>query len=195
MRYSAHAGIGVLTRLWSKPERRLQLLGLVIGLSIAIVVWALSSHISAPKLIGYPSVFFLSFLGSVSMVLPVPALFATCGSGLFGLNPLAVGVLAGLGEAIGEISGYAVGYGGASVFEKREFYQKVKHWMERRGMLVILLVSVIPNPAFDLVGIAAGGVRFPIYKFLGVVWVGKTLKGIMIAYACYYSINLLPWLD
>ena len=192
----AIGNIGVLSRLWSKPERRLPLLGLIFGLSIIIAVWALRDVLSASiaSMAGYPGVFFLSFLGSVSMVLPVPGLLSVCGVSLL-LNPFIIGLLAGAGETIGEISGYAVGYGGGSIVEKRAFYPKLKRWMERRGTLVIFLVSIIPNPVFDVVGIAAGSVKFPIVRFLTVVWIGKTLKGIMVGYTCFYGVTLLPWVD
>ena len=192
----AFGSIGALSRLWSKPEHRLPLLGLVLGLSIIITVWALRDVLSASiaSMAGYPGVFFLSFLGSVSMVLPVPGLLSVCGVSLL-LNPFFIGLLAGAGETIGEISGYAVGYGGGSIVEKCTFYPKLKRWMERRGTLVIFLVSLIPNPVFDVVGIAAGSVKFPIVRFLTVVWIGKTLKGIMVGYTCFYGVTLLPWVD
>ena len=144
--------------------------------------------------LGYPGVFLLSFLGSFSMVLPVPGLISLCASGGF-LNPYVAGLFAGVGEAIGELSGYAVGYGGKAVVEKHAFYQRVQVWMERRGTLVIFLVSVIPNPIVDVVGIAAGATRYPLFRFLGVVLAGKILKGVAVAYACHAGFQLLPWLD
>ena len=175
---------------------------LVLGLGLALVIgvtaiWLLRADYSDPdywKSLGYPGVVFLSFLGSVSMVLPVPALIAQCGVSTF-LHPLVLGLLAGAGEAVGEVSGYAVGYGGGSVVEKRSFYPKVKRWMERRGSVAVFLVCAIPNPFVDVVGVAAGGVRFPIRRFLLAAWVGKTVKGLMVAYTCHYGIEQLPWVS
>ena len=146
------------------------------------------------KLVGYPGVFFLSFLGSVTMILPVPGLLSVCGFSTT-LSPFLLGILAGIGETLGEISGYAVGYGGGSVVEKHRIYIRLKRWMEQRGILVLFLVSIIPNPIFDLVGIAAGAVKFPILRFLATVWVGKTLKGMMVGYTCFYGLNQLPWVN
>ena len=184
---------GGLAQIWSRTERR-QLVVLAVGLGIIAAVWSLRGFIASAKLAGYPGVFFLSFLGSVSMVLPVPGLISLCGFSLV-LNPFLLGLLAGVGETIGEISGYAVGYGGGSVIEKRRFYPKLKYWMERRGIVVLFVVSLIPNPVFDVVGIAAGSVRFSLPRFLATVWAGKTLKGIMVGYTCFYGISLLPWVD
>ena len=194
MSVGAQRRVNGLVRLWSKRERRIQLLALVVGLGIIISVWGLRDYISDARLVGYPGVFALSFLGSAAMVLPVPGLAAVCALSLK-LSPFLLGLLAGIGETIGELSGYAVGYGGGSVIEKRGFYPKLKGWMERRGVLILFLVSLIPNPVFDLVGITAGGVRFPIHKFLLTVWAGKTLKGLLVGYTCYYGYSMLPWVD
>ena len=65
--------------------------------------------------------------------------------------------------------------------------------MERRGTLVIFVVSLVPNPVFDVVGIAAGATRFPFLRFMLTVLAGKCLKGILVAYACYHGFKLLPW--
>ena len=63
------------------------------------------------------------------------------------------------------------------------------------GVFVILVMSVIPNPLFDLVGITAGGVRYPLPRFLVTVLIGKTIKGILVAYSCYYGVTFLPWVE
>ena len=63
--------------------------------------------------------------------------------------------------------------------------------MRRRGWLVLFLVSLVPNPIFDIVGIAAGALHYPVWRFLGLVWAGKILKFGGIAYACTYSAGWL----
>jgi len=67
--------------------------------------------------------------------------------------------------------------------------------MERRGFLTLFVLSAIPNPVFDLAGIAAGMVGFPVAKFLLACWLGKTLKGVVVAYLGSLSVDLVePWL-
>lgn len=146
------------------------------------------------KTLGYPGVFLLSLLASGGLVLPIPSMAAVCGAAGLNLNLIAVGFLSGLGETIGEISGYAIGYGGRSVIENRDSYKKIRRWVIKRGSLVLLVVSAIPNPFFDVVGIAAGGLRYPIGKFLAIVWVGKTTKGLAMAYTCYWVVQWVMWL-
>ena len=185
-------------RLWLKYQRMLPVVFLVLALVFALVVWLLRSYISALKLAGYPGVFFLNFLGAVSMVLPVPGILSLCGLSV-ALNPFVLGVLAGMGESLGESSGYAVGYGGDTIFERFAVYRnlrpRVQRWMEKRGVLVLFLVSAFPNPIVDVVGIAAGSVRFPFLRFMMIVLSGKIIKGLMIAYTCQYGVTLLPWVS
>ena len=171
---------------------------LVLAVAFAVVVWSLKSYISALKLAGYPGVFFLNFLGAVSMVLPVPGILSLCGLSV-ALHPFVLGALAGLGETLGETSGYAVGFGGDTIFERFAVYRnlrpRVQRWMEKRGALVLFLVSAIPNPIVDVVGIAAGSVRYPFLRFMLIVLSGKIIKGLMIAYTCQYGVTLLPWVS
>ena len=181
-------------------ESRIQLLALCAGLvvvGIVFGVWMLMggvANVSWWKALGYPGVFLLSLLASGGMVFPIPSLAATCGAAGLGLNLFVVGILAGLGETIGELSGYAIGYGGQSVLQRRRMYARVRSWMDRWGTYVVLTLSIIPNPIFDFMGMAAGALRYPIKRFLIVVWVGKTAKGIIVAHACYWIVQWVEWL-
>jgi len=109
-------------------------------------------------------------------------------------NPLLAGVVSGAGMALGELSGYLAGYGGTAIVdtEDRMLFQRLQNWMERRGFLTILLLSAMPNPVFDLAGVAAGMSRFPLRLFLFAAFLGKSIKGLVFAMAGYQS---LPWLD
>ena len=181
-------------------ESRIQLLALCAGLvvvGVVIGVWMLVGGVADAnwwKALGYPGVFLLSLLASGGMVFPIPSLAATCGAAGLGLNLFIVGVLAGLGETIGELSGYAIGYGGQSVLQRRRMYARVRGWMDRWGTYVVLILSVIPNPIFDFMGMAAGALRYPIKRFLIVVWIGKTAKGVIVAHACYWIVQWVEWL-
>ncbi len=201
MSNEALSAVTGFARQLSRMQRRLQLALLFLAIALIGGVSALlllSGSLSDVESLGYPGVFLLSFLGSFAMVLPVPGLIAVCGAGGIELNPLLVGLLSGTGETIGEISGYGLGYGGRGVFENSRFrgvIDKLEEWMKRRGTLVLFLVSVIPNPLFDLVGIAAGGARYPVGKFFGIVFLGKTLKGVLVASTCFYGVTLMPWVN
>lgn len=193
-RLGALVDLPALRLLWSGHDRRVQIAVLLVAVVVIAAVWYFRGYFSSIEAVGYPAVFLLSLLGSVSMVMPVPGLLSVCSTSVV-LDPLLVGVVAGVGETIGETSGYALGYGGGSVVERHRAYPKVKRWMEERGALVIFAVSVIPNPVFDVVGVAAGAVRYPVVRFFGIVLLGKVLKGVMVAYTCDFGITHLPWVS
>ena len=161
--------------------RLVQFAFLFAGLALVVVAGVFRDAVPNLATVGYAGVFLLSFLGSAAMVLPVPGLISLCAvSGE--LNPFALGMLAATGETIGEVSGYAVGFGGRGLVERSRTYTRILWWMRKRGWIVILLVSIIPN-------------RYPMARFLGIVFVGKTIKGLTIAYACSWVIELLPWVN
>ncbi len=144
---------------------------------------------------GYLGVFLISLLGNATVIFPVPSLAVVFAGGSV-LNPLLVGLVAGVGEPLGELTGYLAGYGGSAVIENRERFEQIKNWMERRGFITLFVLAAIPNPFFDLAGIAAGMLRFPVTKFLLACWMGKTTKALILAYLGSLSINLLqPWLQ
>ena len=47
----------------------------------------------------------------------------------------------------------------------------------------VAVLAFIPNPFFDLAGIAAGALKLPLIPFLVWVLIGKTLKMLVFAYA------------
>lgn len=100
-----------------------------------------------------------------------------------------VGLVAGLGEALGETTGYLAGFGGSAVVENKELYARLHYWMEKHGMLTIFVLSVIPNPVIDLAGITAGALKYSFYKFMLALWVGKTIKTLIFAWAGAHSVN------
>ena len=90
---------------------------------------------------------------------PIPSLAATCAAAGLELNLFTGGILFGLGEIIGELPGYAIGYGGRSVIRGRKPYIRVRQWMSHWGMPIILIVNTKLGTRF--VGISAGALRYP----------------------------------
>ena len=67
---------------------------------------------------GYLGVFLSSLIGTATIILPVPSFFIIVFSGTV-LNPLAVGIIGGIGAAIGEMTSYFAGYGGRALINKK----------------------------------------------------------------------------
>jgi membrane protein DedA with SNARE-associated domain len=130
---------------------------------------------------GYLGVFLISLLLNATIILPAGnfLVIATLGAALS--FPL-VGILGGLGAAIGEFTGYAAGYSGQAIIKKRKLYTRLEGWMKKWGSLTIFVLSAAPL-FFDLAGIAAGVLRFPVWKFFIACWLGRTVLYIAIAWA------------
>jgi membrane protein YqaA with SNARE-associated domain len=149
-----------------------------VGITVGIIL--LRDHVREFAVYGYPGIFVISLLGNATLILPAPSfavVFAVGGA----LNPLLVGATAGLGAALGEMTGYLAGVGGRSVVEQRELYQRFERLMRRYGMLVVFVLAAIPNPAFDVGGMVAGALRMPLWRFLLAGWAGKSIRFTLLA--------------
>lgn len=173
---------------------RMRVAAIVFSLLITAAIVAFRGQLRALARYGYVGVFLIGVLGNATVVLPVPSLAVVfAGGGV--LNPLLVGLIAGIGEPLGELTGYMAGYGGSAIVEERARFERIHDWMQRRGFITLFVLSAIPNPLFDLAGIAAGMLHFPVWRFLLACWLGKTLKALVIAYLGSFSLGLLaPWL-
>ncbi|MBN1401755.1 MAG: VTT domain-containing protein [Anaerolineae bacterium] len=173
---------------WRRYQSQILALSFSVAITASVVIFR--DQLLALRGYGYLGVFFIAVLGNATVFFPVPGLAAVFAGGSV-LNPTLVGLIAGVGEPLGELSGYLAGYGGSAVVEDRLRYERLRGWMERRGFLTIFVLSAIPNPIFDLAGVTAGILRFPISRFLLACWLGKTLKAFVVAYLGSVS---LPWL-
>lgn len=146
---------------------------------------------------GYIGLFAISLISAASIVLPMPGAAAIAGAGAFldpilGIPvPLLVGLVAGPAEALGELTGYAAGYGGSVLFRERSFYPRVKEWMGRRGLMTMFLLSSFPNPLVDVAGVAAGAVHMRLRHFFLGVLLGKVFKNIYLAAGGLASAELI----
>lgn len=137
---------------------------------------------------GYAAVFLVGLVSNATLVLPVPGLaVSSVLGGIF--NPWIVGLVGGVGQALGEVVGYMAGYSGQAWVNETPTYHRLTGWMQRYGLLTIFVLALVPNPIFDLGGITAGALRFPLWKFLVSCTAGKVIKNIIFALAGYYGIE------
>ena len=175
-----------------KPNLRttiLRVLAILAVIAITIYTYSLRDRIEEFQALGYPGIFLVALIANATILLPAPgaALVAAVGA-IF--NPIGVGIAAGTGGAIGELSGYLAGFSGQAVIERTDVYAKIKPWVNKYGGWAILVLSAIPNPLFDVAGIAAGIAKMRFWTFLFFVWIGQMIKMTLFAYAGRYSIDL-----
>ena len=163
---------------------------LTIGIFAAIIMYR--DQIVDLKGYGYLGIFLISILSSSSIVIPVPGLLLVAAMGAV-LNPLLVGIISAVGGTLGEMTGYALGYGGRIAVDQSAIYNKMVLWMKRWGSFMIFGLAIIPNPLFDIAGLVAGTLRFPLWKFLLFGAAGRIPKHILIAYFGAWGISVLPF--
>lgn len=179
-----------MSRLSPTHRQWLRALALVFVVSVTVLIYVYRNEAQQLARFGYPGIFVFSILANATIVLPAPQLaviFAM--GGIF--HPVGVGLAAGAGATLGELSGYLAGFSGQAVIENRALYNRLEEGMKRYGPVVMVVLAFLPLPFFDLAGIAAGALKMPAPKFLFWCLLGKIPKMIVVAYAGAYSVNWL----
>ncbi len=143
----------------------------------------------------YLGVFLISLLFNATVILPAGNFLILFTLGGILPLPVMVGLAGGAGAAIGEMTGYMAGYSGRALVAKQgRIYARLEHEVERWGALAVFILSLAPL-VFDLVGIAAGALRFPLWKFILFCWLGRTILYIIIAFFGAWGLEIiLPYL-
>ena len=131
-------------------ERRASVLILILVAVFMVLAYVLRDRVPGVETLGYPAVFLVSLIGSATLLFPVPAILAVCTGGIL-LNPLLVGVTGGVGQALGEMTGYLAGIGGQGLITKNRLYARVQPVMQKRGWIAVFVFALIPNPLFDFI--------------------------------------------
>ena len=169
----------------------LRIIALVLVIGITVYIYSIRDRVEDFAAYGYPGIFIIALMANATVFLPAPGVAVVFAMGSI-FNPLGVALAAGTGGAIGELSGYLAGFSGQAIVERTQTYEKIYPWINRYGGWTILVLSAIPNPFFDIAGIAAGIAKMPFWKFLLFCLAGQVIKMAIFAYAGAYSIN---WLE
>lgn len=180
-----------------KPKKKssfwtgfLRILSLVAVIGITVYVYSIRDHVAEFATLGYPGIFLVTLMANATVFLPAPGVAVVFAMGSI-FNPLGVTLAAGTGGALGELSGYLAGFSGQAVIERTDIYDKISPWVKKFGPWAIFVLAAVPNPFFDLAGVAAGISKMSMKRFLLACWCGQIIKMAFFAYSGYYS---LTWL-
>ncbi|HEY32624.1 MAG TPA: hypothetical protein G4O10_05920 [Dehalococcoidia bacterium] len=167
------------TKGWVK-RWLIPLVMLLLVVVITAVLFVYRDDVSQLEEYGYLGAFLISLVANATIILPMPGqllIFALGAS----FNPLLVGLASGFGGALGEMTGYVAGASGRGVLQNSRTYLNAVSWLKKWGVFVIFLFTATPLPV-DLIGIAAGALRYPVWKFLLVCTLGKVILYTGMAY-------------
>jgi len=174
-------GVGVERGL---NKRLIPLLILLIIITISVGIfyfyWHYPERVIELRNYGYLGAFLISLFFNASIILPAGNVLVISALGALLPSALLVGLVGGAGAAIGEISGYVAGLSGRGLAGRGVLYGRVEGWIRRWGIVAIFIFSLVPF-VFDLVGIAAGVLRFPFWRFLVACWLGRTILYVSVA--------------
>jgi len=179
----------------------------VVGSVFLIKNWEYVSRFEPHSYLG---LFLISLLSGAPIPILTPGILITFTLGSI-LNPVLVGVVAGLGNAVGNILTYWAGHGGLRFFSTLgnisqvgdpdsgrigRFFKKIKGSrlmgiVNRQGMAAIFLLSIIPNPLLTPMVLSLGAARFNFMKFLLACWAGQTIQAMILAYLGYFGLRSL----
>lgn len=170
------------------------LLLILIFVALIIVFW---QELRFLERYSYAGAFVISILGNSTIIFPIPVLAVGFALGGVVKYPLLLGLAVGLGGAIGELTGYIAGRAGRSAFltNPPPLFSRLEGWMQRRGGLLIFFLSALPATPFDVVGMGAGALRYPLWRFFLFCLTGKILKGLAAAFAGALGLKfVMEWL-
>jgi len=143
---------------------------------------------------GYIGFFIVSFIATLTVILPLPYLILIYVAGSTQqFNPAFIGLASGLGAALGELWLYFVGRGGRKLLPKkfRERADKLRILIESYGVfMVVFIFAATPLPD-DLIYPILGVLKIDLKKIFLAAFLGKTLLSAVIAYAGYYSYEVI----
>jgi uncharacterized membrane protein YdjX (TVP38/TMEM64 family) len=185
--------------MWGWLKKRLVPLS---GLLLALIVIGVVSYLYVRdpdffqnlKGYGYAGVFVISVLLNATIIIPVSAMAIISSMGVVLSSPLLVGVVGGIGAGIGEMTGYIAGRSGRDLLAKSKIYNRVEGWVKRWGWIAIFVLSIFPL-FFDVVGIIAGAMRMPVWKFFLACWLGRTISYVVVAYLGSVIFQAIPWMS
>lgn len=113
----------------------------------------------------------------------------------FGLNPFVIALVAGVGAMVGEVTGYLIGWGGASLFARnnKKRFEKLRSLLEKKqGVtpLIIFAFGALPIPD-DIVIVPLGMIRYSFWRMIVPMTLGKIVQNMYFALIGFYSFRAI----
>jgi membrane protein YqaA with SNARE-associated domain len=159
--------------------------------------------LDASLVLGYPGALIISFIGNATILFPFPYIavpFILGGitnevTSVFVFDPWIIGLVAGFGAMLGEMTGYFIGYGGGQLInqEQRTGFKEFIESHPRATPLVIWFLAVTPIPD-DIVIVPLGAAKYSWWRVAIPQFIGKTMFMMVIAWAGRIGLEIISTL-
>jgi membrane protein YqaA with SNARE-associated domain len=145
---------------------------LTIAVISGVILWKLMYNSQSLKQFGLFGIFIASLLSHltvfardmfVPLFIPLASVY----------NPVILGIFAGTGGALGEVTTYFLGWGVAESIEMNNLEDRIARWIHKYGLWAVLLVAMTPLPDTPIV-LLAGTRKLSFRRLLLVEILGKT---------------------
>jgi membrane protein YqaA with SNARE-associated domain len=157
---------------------------LILGVSILVIILAIvfRDRLAGLESLGLLGILLINFFASATIFLPAPAIATVVAGGAL-YPPLSVAVASSLGAAMGDVVGFLLGHASKNLFYKKHhtIFLIFRDTFHTFGGIIIFLVALIPNPFFDIVGVFAGFLHYPLMRFFIIIFVGRLIRNFLLA--------------
>jgi membrane protein YqaA with SNARE-associated domain len=184
----------------------------IAGISVYFVLGLILPELTSPfavaynilldlsLLFGYSGALIIAFVGNATVLFPFPYIgvpfilggLADEATSLFLFDPWLIGIAAGLGAILGEMTGYFIGYGGGKLIDQEQT-SSFKSFIEshpRATPLLIWFLAATPIPD-DVLIVPLGVARYSWWKVALPQFVGKTMFMWGIAWAGRFGLSII----
>jgi membrane protein YqaA with SNARE-associated domain len=150
-----------------------------------------ASLIGIIQSLGYFGAFLSGFLGSSFIFISIFPSYIIVPILATQLNPILVGVLAGIGAAVGQFLHYYIGLGGRAVLSEKykKAFDKWEKKLDKYGVVLIFAFAATPLTPDDLLWIPLGAMKYPKLKALAAALAGKIVLNLAYAFVGYYGLR------
>ena len=153
------------------------------AVAIAVLAWVYADLVR--EMAGPATVvaFAVTMVGASTVILPAPTALTVVALASSLDNPVGVGVAAAAGQTVGEGVGYLLGRSGSALLPEFGWSRRLAQRMRRNILItdgVIVLFAAVPNPVFDVIGIIAGSLRHPVWRYAVAAFLGNVFKYVIV---------------
>lgn len=153
------------------------------AVAIAMVAWIYADLVRDLEGPAAVVAFAVTMVGASTVILPAPTALTVVALASSLDNPVGVGVAAAAGQTVGEGVGYVLGRSGSALLLEFGWSRRLADRMRRNILVtdgVIVLFAAVPNPVFDVIGIIAGTLRHPVWRYAAAAFLGNVFKYVIV---------------
>ena len=143
---------------------------------------------------GILGAFIITLLSNSSLFITVPYTSVIFFLGSAGVSPIILGISSGIGAVIGETISFFIGWGGSLLLAKKHEarFERINRLLKSRPRLTPVLIYIFgatPLPD-DILLVPLGFIRYPFFKIILPLTLGKITNVMSIAFLGRYSSSL-----